>query len=422
MPGSNSEGLRYSVVVVSSECQLSQHLEAWDDLAGQAAEPNAFYESWALLPAIRTFTEGIDLRFVLVYAHSDIPDRRPLLCGFFPLKRDHTYRFAPWSILELWQHPFCYVCTPLVRQGHSIAAIDTLFDWLGNDRSGAALLRLDRAYADGAFFEGLTEVCRRRLRPTFLVSTFQRGVIRRQEDAATYLKRAVSGLHLKHFRRQERLLKRRGVLDLRTLTRDDNSGQWANMFLSLESSGWKGRNRSATNCDQDSEAFFRELVEGAFGAGKLEMMGLFLDGHPVAINCNLISGDCSFAFRTAFDEKYSNCSPGMLLALKNIEALHASTDVKRMDPCTWPDHWWLNRLCLEDRTVIDLHVASSPVPGDWLIMLKRVRRWTRGFTYGRRRSQPTGGSEHSQSAAPAQRDGSDPSAPMINQPGSVTPV
>ena len=302
-----------------------------------------------------------------------------MLCGFFPLQRVRSYRFAPWSTLELWQHPLCYVCTPLLRQGHTLAVIETLLDWLRKGPSGSPLLRADRVYADSAFSEGLAELCSRQSRPTFLVSTFNRGVISRREDAATYLKRAVSGLHLKHFRRQERLLKHQGDLELISLTRDDDINEWANMFLSLENSGWKGRDGSAVTCDHASEAFFRELLAGAFTAGKLEIIGLFLDGHPIAINCNLISGDSSFAFKTAFDETHARSSPGMLLALKNVESLHSSPEVKRMDPCTWPDHWWLNRLCLEHRTVIDLYVASSRVPGDVLIALKRLRRWRRNF-------------------------------------------
>jgi len=39
------------------------------------------------------------------------------------------------------------------------------------------------------------------------------------------------------------------------------------------------------------------------------MLGLYLDGTPLAMQCNLHSGQKGFAFKVAFDENWSKVSP-----------------------------------------------------------------------------------------------------------------
>src|SRR5262245_42601221 len=86
-------------VVVANEAGLHDHLAGWEDLARCAAEPNVFYEPWALLPAVRAFG-GAGLMFVLVYHQQE--GRAPLLCGFFPLQVGRLHRLLPVRVLRLW--------------------------------------------------------------------------------------------------------------------------------------------------------------------------------------------------------------------------------------------------------------------------------------------------------------------------------
>src|SRR3954465_8798122 len=62
------DGQKMSVAVARDEASLSGYLQAWEELAAEAIEPNPFYESWMLLPALRAFGAGRDLSFVLVFA------------------------------------------------------------------------------------------------------------------------------------------------------------------------------------------------------------------------------------------------------------------------------------------------------------------------------------------------------------------
>src|SRR5262245_17179375 len=106
----------WSVVVEQSIDGLAQHAAAWDDLAANAVEPNVFFESWMLLPALRAFGAGISFRFVLIFRpHPTNPKGASVLCGFFPFATERRYKWFPIRAFTLWSHPYGLLGTPLVR-------------------------------------------------------------------------------------------------------------------------------------------------------------------------------------------------------------------------------------------------------------------------------------------------------------------
>src|SRR5215475_15367473 len=116
-------GTRMSVVVIDDLTSLEKYVPAWEDLAAAAIEPNVFYEPWMMMPAIRAFGAGRRLQFALVLANEPaLHDGAPLLCGIFPLERQSHFqglsRKLPFKTLRLWKHKYCYLCTPLVREGY----------------------------------------------------------------------------------------------------------------------------------------------------------------------------------------------------------------------------------------------------------------------------------------------------------------
>jgi CelD/BcsL family acetyltransferase involved in cellulose biosynthesis len=363
----------YTVVVVDGADQLADHVPAWNDLADNALEPNAFYESWALLPALRAYG-GTDVSIALVYLAPDGTRKQPLLCGFVPLRRRRLHRLLPVTVLETWQHLYCFLSTPLVRRGYAVEALEALFDWLNDDR-GAPLLRLNLSSGDGGFAKALTEVCGRRLRTSYVAHSYCRALIEPRSDSESYIREALTGRHFKEYRRQERLLAKRGQYERRVLKAGDDVADWAEMFLRLEAGGWKGRGGTAMASAPADAEYFRTLVGGAAAAGKLGMVGLFLDGEPVALKCNFASGTGSFAFKIAFDEAYAANSPGVLLELANIDLLHDAAATHWMDSCAMPGHPMINRLWTERRLIVDRYVATGRTPGDALVALLPLARW-----------------------------------------------
>jgi len=371
------------VVVIDDFTALEKYVPAWEDLAANAIEPNAFYEPWMLMSAMRSFGAGRRLQFALVLDNESARhDGAPLLCGFFPLEQQNHYqglsRKLPFKTLRLWKHKYCYLCTPLVREGYGQQVIAAFFDWLDAGSHDCSLMEFRFIAGDGLFNGLLMEYFERHIKLHYISMYFLRAMFRPTIDADTYLCAALSAKHRKMIRRQERQLSEIGRLEYDALTPDDDVEVWIEEFLRLEASGWKGRENSAIASDESDQSYFRSIAKEAFRQGRLSMLALRLDGRPIAFKCDFHAGRGLFTFRIAFDENYARNSPGMLLEIENVRRLHARSQIDWVDSCNDSFNFMFNRLWLERRTILDVVVGAGKSWGDWMVaaipLLKSLNR------------------------------------------------
>ncbi|HEY7180314.1 MAG TPA: GNAT family N-acetyltransferase [Blastocatellia bacterium] len=376
-------GVRMSVVVIDDLAALEKYVPAWEDLAANAIEPNAFYEPWMMLHAIRAFKAGQRLQFALVLAHE--PSRSfeaPLLCGFFPLEQQNQYqglsRKLPFKTLRLWKHKYCYLCTPLVREGYGPQVVAAFFDWLEAGSHNCSLMEFRFIAGDGLFNGLLMDYFERRTKLHYISTYFLRALFRPTVDADTYLCGALSAKHRKMLRRQERQLSEVGVLEYDALTPEDDVAVWIEEFLRLEAGGWKGRENSAIASNEADRTYFESIAKEAFGRGRLSMLALRLEGLPIAYKCDFLAGRGVFTFRIAYDENYARNSPGMLLEIENVHRLHALSQIAWVDSCNDSFSSMFNRLWPARRTILDVVVGAGKFWGDWIVavipLLKLLNR------------------------------------------------
>jgi Acetyltransferase (GNAT) domain len=372
-----------SVVVIDDITVLEKYVPAWEDLAANAIEPNAFYEPWMLMRAIRNFGADRRLQFALVLDNESARhDGAPLLCGFFPLEQQNHYqglsRKLPFKTIRLWKHKYCYLCTPLVREGYGQQVIAAFFDWLDAGSHDCSLMEFRFIAGDGLFNGLLMEYFERHIKLHYISMYFLRAMFRPTTDADTYLCAALSAKHRKMIRRQERQLSEIGRLEYDALTPDDDVEVWIEEFLRLEASGWKGRENSAIASDESDQSYFRSIAKEAFRQGRLSMLALRLDGRPIAFKCDFHAGRGLFTFRIAFDENYARNSPGMLLETENVRRLHSRSQIDWVDSCNDSFNFMFNRLWLERRTILDVVVGAGKSWGDWMVaaipLLKSLNR------------------------------------------------
>jgi hypothetical protein len=86
------------------------------------------------------------------------------------------------------------------------------------------------------------------------------------------------------------------------------------------------------------------------------MLGLLVNGEPVALKCNILSGAGAFAFKIAYKEKFRRFSPGLQLELETIRRLHLQRSIQWMDSCAAPNHAMINSLWAERRTIQNVAV------------------------------------------------------------------
>jgi hypothetical protein len=377
----------YVVRILRRAEELAAVTAEWDDLARHTLEPNAFYESWMVLPALRAFGTGKDLLFALIYG----PDpRRPLgparLCGLFPLERRHRVKGLPVGCLALWKHLYCYLCTPLLRADCAPEALDCFLDWLRSGAAGAPLAELTHIPGQGPFHQLLMDRLDRRGEPFLVDECYSRALFQPLAGVHhdTYLRAAVNSKRRTEYKRQEKLLARDGDLEWKVLERADDLSAWIDAFLALEAAGWKGRSGSAFGSREPDRSFFREMTTGAFAAGRLMFLGLFQGGRPIALKCNFLTPPGSYAFKIAYDETRANCSPGVQLELENMRRLALRPDCRWMDSCTAVrDHPMINRLWTERRLVQTLLLSTGRRSGDLLLALLPLLRWFKRALFGR---------------------------------------
>lgn len=363
----------FRFTVIDDPAGLREHVGAWDQLAASALEPNPFYESWMLLPAIDAFGRGLRLRFVFAYA--DAPGRAPLLCGFFPLERLASYRGLPLRHLRLWKHRHCYLATPLLRQGQARACLEEFLAWLG-ESGQASTMEWGHVAGDGPFYATLQQMLRDTGRRSFLAQSFTRAVLQPREDDEAYLRQALPGSSRREFRRLERRLSEAGELRYEALAPDAPAAFWIEDFLALEARGWKGRGGSALDCSEAGRGFFIAASAEAARRRRLMMLALRVGGRSVAMKCNFLAQEGAFAFKIAYDEAYARFSPGTLLELENIRELHRRPTLRWMDSCAQSEHFMANRLWLERRAIASVLTATGRAAGDLLVsslpLLRRV--------------------------------------------------
>ena len=346
------------VRIVSCPADLRAEIPAWNELARAAAEPNSYYEPWFFLPAAERLGQQEHWHLAIV---ESVTSQQSRWLAFFPFVRKSN---GGVSMLSLWDHPHCFLTTPLIRHDSLDVSLETLLLSLQHDSSLPGIVQFPQITATGSIQLALVDVERRMLLSRFVRSTHNRALLSRQQWSAAddegkqYLADCLGGHHARELRRQRRRLGERGDLEFRQLNHMSQMDLWIDWFLDLEDSGWKGRSGTSMKQHPEEEAFFREMVSTGFTEHRVEMMGLFCQGEPIALKCNLLADAGSFSFKIAFNEELARFSPGVLLELDHIHKFAASGR-DWMDSCAVAEHKMINRLWTDRRTIQDLLVSTG---------------------------------------------------------------
>jgi CelD/BcsL family acetyltransferase involved in cellulose biosynthesis len=373
--GSRAAPQRPGVAVVRDVAELRAFEQAWIELAAEALEPNVFHEPWMMLPAIRSYGSGKDLRFALVFTPGDPPTGPAVLAGFFQLERRTTYRGFPATTLSLWRYPHCFLGTPLIRRDAAAACLEAFFDWATGE-TAPTLLDLARVSGEGELHRLLIDQINRRGLFTFNAESYLRALFEPAPDADSYLRQALTGKKRKELRRQASRLSELGDLEFHALSEGSDVERWVDEFLRLEASGWKGEIGTALASTAQDRQFVRQIAREAFARGRLSMLALRLDGQAIAMKLNLLAEPGAFAIKVAFDERFARFSPGVCLEVENIRRLHQSGGTRWMDSCAEPGHPMIDRVWSGRRWIQSIVISTRPI-GEPLVCALPFLRWLR---------------------------------------------
>jgi CelD/BcsL family acetyltransferase involved in cellulose biosynthesis len=316
---------------------------AWDALALCAAEPNPFFESWYLLPALAAFDPAGAVSLLRFTADGD-------LAGLMPIARPRRYYRHPLPHLSSWLHPNCFLGAPLVAAGLERAFWRALLAWADCHAGAALFLHLAHMPLQGPLHDALGDVLAEQGRKAALVHREERALLSSHLAPDAYFEGALSGKKRKELRRQFARLCELGEVRIDRRTDAQGIEPWIAQFLALERAGWKGAAGSALAAVPQTERLFRESLAGAASRGRLERLTLSLDGTPIAMLASFVTPPGAFSFKTAFDERFARFSPGVLLQRENLAMLDRA-DLAWCDSCAAADHPMIDHIWRERRAI-----------------------------------------------------------------------
>lgn len=332
---------------------LRQLIPEWESLAAQAAEPNPFYEHWMLLPALEAYGAGPGFRCIVVW-------REGTLCALFPMRIEERFHGLPLRVLAPWSHRNMLVGTPLVRARDAMQCVAALLQ-----TRLAPVIELGWGWAGGLFHGALAESAGAGGHPWTVSDAYMRAVLHRDRDPRGLLNSKMRS----NVRRWRARLRGGGELASVRLAPGDDLDRWLDDFLSLEASGWKGQVGTALRCRDDDRRFVSSVFPEAFRRGRLVITGLDLGGRPLARFSVFTGGEGAYAFKTAYDERYASCSPGVLAELDHVAQFLGTPGTRWIDAHmarenrspTWKDRITVQRVAVGLYGIGRLAVAGLPL-------------------------------------------------------------
>jgi CelD/BcsL family acetyltransferase involved in cellulose biosynthesis len=338
---------RAAVAVDLSESLIAE----MTPLAHIASEPSAFCEGWFLGAALRHLRSGSDIRLIEVRGDDGA------LIGVMALCIAQNYGRVPVKHVSNWMHYQCFMGSPLVHAGYEASFWRAVIDLLDRSDWATGLLRIAGLLEDGPLHMGLVQAARSA--PT--IHRYTRAALASDLTPEAYLDATMRPKKRKELRRLANRLADSGDVTFAVLEDAGDIDAWCDDFLTLEASGWKGARGAALGNRPATAAFFREVVRGAFEAGRLDFQRLTLDGRAIAMLVNFRTPPGSWSFKIAYDESLSRFSPGVLIELENLPRVLNDPEVDWMDSCAIENHPMINSLWGERRSIIQVAVPLSGI-------------------------------------------------------------
>jgi CelD/BcsL family acetyltransferase involved in cellulose biosynthesis len=235
-------------------------------------------------------------------------------------------------------------------------ALSAILAWLGRERRGVQGLLLPSLETNGAIAQAVEALAARESLRLETINPRRRAAL--PAGPASRFEAGLDKKRRKEWARQRRRLEERGRVES---TAVEGAGG-VEAFLALEERGWKGARGSALGADAARAAFTREMLARFAARGQLRIHSLALDGEPIAIGLVLRSGARAFYWKTAYDERFADYSPGLQLTLDLSRRLEREPGLALIDSCAISGHPMIDRLWRARLDLADLALALRAGP------------------------------------------------------------
>lgn len=316
-----------------------------DFLSNRAMEPNVFFSSRFLAPAMPRI-EDREVRLAII--RDDREDGRSRLRFLMPFSIEKPGFAIGAHIIRAWANHFGPLGTPLVDAEGAGETMDHFLEALGRDEMRLpSVLVLPDVRLNGPFAQMARAIAMSRNLPVDITGEQSRPMLESEKDGETYLRESIKSSHMREMRRQWSLLEKLGAISYAVARQPKDIRMRMEEFLLLEASGWKGRKRTAMLSDRLRAAFAREAVNNLAEIDAARIHTIDLDGKAIASMIVLMMNGEAYTWKTAYDENFARYSPGKLLVAQLTEWHLDDANIVRTDSCAIEDHPIMSRFWKE---------------------------------------------------------------------------
>ncbi len=332
-------------------------LEELEFLCRRAVEPNIFFNPRFLAPAMPRLEER-SVRLAILRDETAARSRMRLLFPFSIEKP--SLQFGP-TIIRSWTTPYAPLGTPLIDADDPVAVVEDLLEIMGRSHLKLpSVIVFPELRSQGAATQVLKSVAFDRNLPLYVANREMRPILNSMLDGQEYLKNSLGAHHRRDLGRLRRRLEELGPVEHHVARSQRDVIGAMEAFLTLETLGWKGSERTAMAIDRYRAAFAREAVYMLAAEDRVRIHTLTVGGKTIAAMVVFIEAGIAYTWKTAFDETYAKFSPGNLL-LAEITTQHLDDpNIVKSDSCAVPDHPIMSRYWSEREPMETLVIGLNP--------------------------------------------------------------
>lgn len=349
-------------VEVAADERLTAIDAGWRELVARADVPNVFMH-----PALVRFAaQSYDVPTLALLAWQRHPGGERLVGVWAFACSRAAQSMLPVTVLAAPPMPNAYLATPVIDRACLEDTLAAMLDRIAGDSTLPGIIALDAMTTDGATMQALTNVLAARGSQRCIFKQTKRPRLASGLDGKRYMEQALSGSSRKKLRQHRRRLGEKGTLEFRVISEPGAVRTAFEDFLAVEAAGWKGRQGTALASDPADAAFARDMIASLAQEGEAAIHVLTLAGRPVALQVVLRAGPAAYTWKTAYDERLHDYSPGMLLLEDYTTAFLADDGIAWVDSCAFDETGfmavWRERQAIADMW-IDVRRSASPTFG-----------------------------------------------------------
>jgi hypothetical protein len=330
-------------------------LQDWDNIVSRCLEPNIFHEPRFIIAATNDLAEAKQPFFIFIWQDNHNTNLPPSLMGVFPFTVSQLNIFVP--ILRSWQNVNTALATPLIDKTYAEEVIYALFDYVENTHYKSLLF--PKIVETGLFSQALKRVITIRKSKLLSINTTNRAILTCVEAAQTCIKKNRSIKKLKELQRQRRRLSEIAPISSKIIDTLPEISQAIKRFLTLESSGWKGKNGTALTQKTMQYSFATNMMQSFTNDKKIEIHELYCGEKLIASGILLKAINMSYFWKITHDETFAKFSPGVLLTQDLTKHCLNQPNPIDVDSCAIANHPMINSLWVDKISIIDALVSTT---------------------------------------------------------------